>query len=243
VWGKRQRAVFAALETIRARLPFPRLGLDSDHGSAFLTAQLVRDCAQEQLTCTRSRPSGKHDQAHVEQQHGSVVRQRIGDGRCASAVALAQLTAVYDLLRRWTHCWQPSLKLVATERDDTTGKTRKPDDTAQTPSRRRLASGVLSDAQQQGLAETLAIGGPAALRRQLATAVAQLLRVQERPNARCALDNDHNDLPAAGSADSRCHRQAAARSHRQAAARSHRQAAARSHGVMRHRSPFSHILI
>lgn len=56
VWGKSQRSVFAGLETIRGRLPMPLLGVDSDNGSEFLNAHLVRYCTQEQITFTRSRP-------------------------------------------------------------------------------------------------------------------------------------------------------------------------------------------
>jgi hypothetical protein len=197
VWGKSQRAVFAGLETIRARLPFPLLGLDSDNGSEFLNAHLVRYCTKEQLTFTRSRPYWKNDQAHVEQKNWSVVRKLIGYGRYESEAALVQLNVVYDVLRRWTNYWQPSLKLVAKERDDTTGKTRKKYDVAQTPSRRLLASGILTDAQQQALAETLAACGPVALRRQVATAVEQLGRLQERRNVLCELESDANGLQAA----------------------------------------------
>src|SRR6266542_3927079 len=56
VWGKSQRAVFAGLETTRGRLPMRLLGLDSDNGSEFLNAHLVRYCTQEQLTFTRRPP-------------------------------------------------------------------------------------------------------------------------------------------------------------------------------------------
>lgn len=56
VWGKGQAAVFGALEQVRARLPMPLLGIDSDNGSEFLNAHLVRWCEQERLTFTRSRP-------------------------------------------------------------------------------------------------------------------------------------------------------------------------------------------
>jgi hypothetical protein len=190
VWGKSQRAVFAALETIRARLPFPLLGIDSDNGSEFLNAHLVRYCTQEQLTFTRRRPYWKNDQAHVEQKNWSVVRRLIGYDRYESEAALVQLNATYDLLRVWTNFWQPSLKLIAKERDSTTGKTRKKYDEAQTPYRRRLASGVLDATQEQGLADTCAAYGPAGLRRQLATAVEQLRRWQERPNVLCELPNE-----------------------------------------------------
>jgi hypothetical protein len=94
VWGKSQRAVFAALEAIRQRLPFPLLGLDRDNGSEFLNAHLVRSCTHERLTFTRSRPYWKNDQAHVEQKNWSVVRKLVGYGRYESEAALAQLNAV-----------------------------------------------------------------------------------------------------------------------------------------------------
>jgi hypothetical protein len=198
VWGKSQRSVFTALETVRQRLPMRLLGLDSDNGSEFLNAHLVRYCAQEELTFTRSRPYWKNDQAHVEQKNWSVVRKLVGYGRYESEAALAQLNRVYELLRIWTNFWQPSLKLVAKERDDRTGKTKKKYDAAQTPYRRLLASGVLDAAQERALAETFAAHRPMALRRQLAAAVEHLGRLQERLNERYARETDENALKQAG---------------------------------------------
>ncbi len=188
VWGKSQRAVFEALTTIRARLPFALLGLDSDNGSEFLNAHLVRYCTQEQITFTRSRPYWKNDQAHVEQKNWSVVRRLVGYGRYESAAALEQLNRVYELLRLWTNFWQPSLKLIAKARDDATGKSRKTYDTAQTPYRRLLASGSLDEVQQQALAATFATHGPAGLRRCLVAAIEQWSHLQERSNDCFALD-------------------------------------------------------
>ncbi len=200
VWGKGQRAVFAGVETSRQRLPMRLLGLDSDNGSEFLNAHLVRYCTQEQLTFTRSRPYWKNDQAHVEQKNWSVVRKLVGYGRYESEAALVQLNRVYELLRIWTNFWQPSLKLIAKERDAMTGKSRKTYDEARTPYRRLLASGVLDEnaAQQQALAKTYAASGPAALRRQLAAAVEQLGSLQERPNELFDLENDQNNLKKVG---------------------------------------------
>jgi integrase-like protein len=198
VWGKSQRAVFDALKAIRARLPMRLLGLDSDNGSEFLNNQLVRYCVQERLTFTRSRPYWKNDQAHVEQKNWSVVRKLVGYGRYESPAALAQLNRVYDLLRLWTNGWQPSLKLVAKERDDATGKTRKRYDTARTPWRRLLASGVLDETEQQALAETFAAAGPTGLRRQLAAAIEQLGRWQDRRNDLFEVQNQANEAAAAG---------------------------------------------
>jgi hypothetical protein len=189
VFGKSQRNVFAALEAIRRRLPFPLLGIDSDNGSEFPNEHLVRFCTRERITFTRGRPYWKNDQAHVEQKNWSVVRRLVGYGRYESEAALAQLNRVYDELRPWTNLWQPTLKLIAKVRDETTGKSKKTYEDAQTPYQRVLAAGVGSLETRTTLAETFAAAGPAERRRRVATAVEQLLRLQERPNERFKLAN------------------------------------------------------
>ena len=169
VWGKGQAGVFTALKDVRARLPFPLLGIDSDNGSEFLNEQLVRYCEAEQLTFTRSRPYWKNDQAHVEQKNWSMVRRQLGYGRYESQEALLQLNAVYDLLGPWVNHWQPAMKLVGKERDG--AKVVKHYDVAQTPYRRVLATATLQDrARERLIADHEAIG-PLTLRAQLDEAI------------------------------------------------------------------------
>lgn len=187
VFGKSQRFVLDALRAVRARFPFPWLGIDSDNGSEFLNEHLVRYCQDERLTFTRSRPYWKNDQAHVEQKNWSVVRQQVGYGRYESRAALAHLNAAYTALRVWTNLWQPTLKLVAKEREG--AKVRKTYDEAQTPYQRVLASTVLTDAARIDLAQTFAARGPRETKRRLEAALEQLYRLQERPNARFTLAN------------------------------------------------------
>src|SRR3989338_8759093 len=55
VINKAQVWVFDALKDIRARLPFPLLGIDSDNGSEFINNHLLRYCRQEKITFTRGR--------------------------------------------------------------------------------------------------------------------------------------------------------------------------------------------
>jgi hypothetical protein len=50
VANKAQGAVFAALQKVRERLPFPLLGIDSDNGGEFINDHLVRYCQQEKIT-------------------------------------------------------------------------------------------------------------------------------------------------------------------------------------------------
>jgi hypothetical protein len=73
--------VFAALTQVRARRPFPLLGIDSDNGSEFINDELLRYANHEHLTFTRSRPGRKNDGAHIEQKNWSVVRRYVGDLR------------------------------------------------------------------------------------------------------------------------------------------------------------------
>jgi hypothetical protein len=184
VWGKGQAAVFAALAQARARLPVPLLGIDSDNGSEFLNAHLVRWCEHEQLTFTRSRPYWKNDQAHVEQKNWSIVRRLLGYERYESEAALGALQAVYQQLHLWINHWQPVLKLVAKERAGTT--VRKRYATAQTPYRRVLAwDGLAPDAAERLIAEHESCG-PRALWRQVEAARAELWRYDVRSEARGA---------------------------------------------------------
>jgi hypothetical protein len=180
VWGKGQAAVFEGLKRIRARLPFPLLGIDSDNGSEFLNAHLVRFCQEEHITFTRSRPYWKNDQAHVEQKNWSVVRRLLGYGRYESEEALAQLNAVYELLRIWTNHWQPTMKLVGKTRDG--ANVTKRYDVPQTPYRRVLANVELSPSERARLEEEHASRGPVALWQACETACERLWQLQERQN-------------------------------------------------------------
>jgi len=184
VWGKSQAAVFAALEQARARLPVPLLGIDSDNGAEFLNAHLVRWCAQEELTFTRSRPYWKNDQAHVEQKNWSIVRRLLGYDRYESEAALTALKAVYQALHGWINHWQPVLKLIAKERAG--AKVRKRYDTARTPYQRMLAwDGLAPDAAARLRADH-ATSGPRALWRQVEAARAALWRLDVRSAERAA---------------------------------------------------------
>ena len=174
VWGKGQDAVLVALQAVRARLPFPLLGIDSDNGSEFLNAHLLRYCQQEQLTFTRSRPYWKNDQAHVEQKNYSVVRRLVGYYRYESEEALAQLEQVYAVVRPYVNGWQPVFKLIAKERDG--AKVYKRYDHPQTPLRRVLNSGLLDAPQQLELVTRMTAVGPMTLHRQLNTAEELLWR-------------------------------------------------------------------
>ncbi|HEY7064515.1 MAG TPA: transposase [Chloroflexota bacterium] len=178
LWGKGQAAVCGALEQIRDRLPFPLRGIDSDNGTEFLNAHLVRWCEQEQLAFTRGRPYWKNDQAHVEQKTWSVVRRRLGSDRYETEAERALLQRVYRGLRLWTNHWRPVLKLVGKEREE--AKVRKQYDTAKTPYRRVLAAAELAADARARVEQEHAAHGPTTVGKEVETARAALWRLPSR---------------------------------------------------------------
>lgn len=78
VRNKAQKHVFEALMHVMQVFPFPIIGIDSDNGSEFINNELLRFCAEQQITFTRSRPGNKNDGAHVEQKNWSRVRELVG---------------------------------------------------------------------------------------------------------------------------------------------------------------------
>lgn len=173
-----QRAVFAALQEIRHRLPVPLLGLDSDNDAAFINDQLLRYGRQEHITFTRCRPYRKNDQAHVEQKNWSVVRRLIGYDRYETPAAVVTLNTVYHHLRLYTNFFQPSLKLVRKVRHG--ARVHRVFDRAQTPYQRLLASGRLPAPSAQHLAKQYASLNPLTLREEIDQHLRRLWRLAAR---------------------------------------------------------------
>jgi transposase InsO family protein len=150
VWGKGHERVAGALQAVRQALPMPVLSLHTDNGGEFLNHILVPWCRDTRIAFTRGRPYRKNDQAYVEQRNGSVLRRYIGYDRYCTRPAFAALKAVHELLRLYVNFFQPLRKLISKERHG--ARVVKRYDRAQTPYRRLLASGVLT--QERGAALT-----------------------------------------------------------------------------------------
>lgn len=167
VLNRGQRAVQHAIDQARPRLPFPLLGLDSDNGSEFINAHLLRYCRQEQITFTRSRPYKKNDQAYVEQKNWSVVRQFVGYDRYEGHVAYRRLASLHEVLHLYINFFQPVMKLTTKERVGS--KLKKRYDTAKTPYQRVLDSDHVADEIKQHLCDQYRCLNPAALWRTIET--------------------------------------------------------------------------
>ncbi len=178
VLNKGQAAVFGALETIRERLPFPLLGIDSDNGGEFINAQLLRYCEREGITFTRCRAYHKNDQAHVEQKNYTHVRRTVGYDRLQGEEALEQLRRIYQLLRLHTNGWLPAMKLVSKEREG--GKTRKKYDKPLAPLSRVQEAKLEPIKARIEFERELGEWGPLALKKALDAEIEKLWQLRTR---------------------------------------------------------------
>lgn len=164
---KAGRWVTEALDDIAAALPFPLLGIDSDNGVEFINHHLLAYCTDREITFTRSRPSHKNDNAHVEQKNWSVVRQTVGYLRYDTDAELQLLNQLYQPLRLMTNFFTPQQKLVSKTRDG--AKVIKKHDTAKTPLQRLLARPDIDQSTKDNLTRWYEQLNPAQLRRDIAT--------------------------------------------------------------------------
>jgi hypothetical protein len=113
VLGRGQHAVQQALEAMRQTLPFRLQGIDSDNGSEFINAHLLRYCQRHGIQFTRGRPYKKDDNAHIEQKNWTHVRKLLGYVRYDAPAAVAAMNALYGQeLRLFQNLFLPSVKLV-----------------------------------------------------------------------------------------------------------------------------------
>jgi len=173
VINKAQVWVFEALKDIRARLPFPLLGIDSDNGSEFINDHLLRYCQQEKITFPRGRAWKKNDGCFVEQKNYSVVRRAVGYARYDSPAQQRLLNTLYGHLRLYTNYFQPVMKLLSKERIGS--KVKKTYDPPQTPYRRLLAAPTITEPMRERLQAEYATLNPAQLKREI-TRLQNLLR-------------------------------------------------------------------
>ncbi len=117
VLGKGQDAVVSALEEMRLSLPFKLRGIDSDNGSEFLNAHLIRYARRHGIQFTRGRPYKKDDNAHIEQKNWTHVRKVFGWDCYEGALVARLMNDLYrNELSMMMNLFQPSVKLIRRER-------------------------------------------------------------------------------------------------------------------------------
>ena len=135
---KAQRHVLSALVVLRAQLPFPLLGVDSDNGQEFINAPLYHYCLRGHITFTRARVGRKNDNAYVEQKNWSVVRRLVGDERFDTPEQVEELNTLYGVYRLYVNHFLPVMKFVTKVREGR--RVKKVYDAPRTPYHRIIES-------------------------------------------------------------------------------------------------------
>ena len=117
VLGKGEIGIVKAFAEMSQGLPFEVQDIDSDNGGEFINRQLYGYCYDRDIGFTRSRPYKKDDNAHIEQKNWTHVRKLIGWDRYETPESVAALNDLYrNELRLYMNLFQPSVKLIRTER-------------------------------------------------------------------------------------------------------------------------------
>jgi len=179
IQNKAQVWTVEALDSIKKRLPFSLLGIDTDNGSEFLNAHLIRYTEKHTIQFTRSRPYRKNDSCFVEQKNNSVVRRYVGYLRYDTPEEIQLLNELYGWLRLFVNFFQPSVKLISKTREGS--KVKKHYDEPKSPYQRVLASPHVSEPCKQKLKEQFVMLNPAELHRKILRLQGKLLqRVREK---------------------------------------------------------------
>ena len=157
------------------RFPFEIAGIDSDNGSEFINAIMLRYCTENEITFTRSRPYKKNDSCYVEQKNYSVVRRAVGYLRYDTEEELSILNELYVYLDYYTNYFQPVTKLKSKTRVGS--KVTKKYDEAKTPYRRVLESKYINDKIKAKLKKQYDILNPADLKRKISRLQDKLLKL------------------------------------------------------------------
>jgi len=173
--NKAQVHVFKAIKIVSARFPFEIAGIDSDNGSEFINAIMLRYCEKNEITFTRSRPYKKNDSCFVEQKNYSVVRRNVGYSRYDTEEELSILNELYIYLGHYTNYFQPVVKLVSKTR--TGSRVTKKYDIAKTPFRRVLESEYIDDKIKERLKIQYDSLNPADLKRKISKLQDKLLKL------------------------------------------------------------------
>jgi hypothetical protein len=180
--NRSEASVCGQLDDVRARLPFPLRGLDSDNGGEFINHQLVRYCAGQTpvIAFTRSRPYRKNDQAHIEQKNYTNVRLWFGYERYDVPEVWPLINALCrGALDQLLNYFLPTMKLEKKERVGS--KVVRHYGPTQTPLARVLACAEVSAATKTRLRAEQAALNPFAVRREVDRQMKEIEAVRRRP--------------------------------------------------------------
>ena len=115
-WNKGQEGTKESVIAIRAKLPFPLLGLHPDSGGEFINWFLKGWCDTEGIDLSRSEPYKKNDNMFVEERNGHVIRKYLGWERRDVMAVVPLVNELCDTVALYTNHWKAVRRMVKKER-------------------------------------------------------------------------------------------------------------------------------
>jgi hypothetical protein len=177
--NKANKWIFEALTDIKASLPFPLRGMDSDNGQEFINYAVLKWCKEHNIQFTRTRPYRKNDNCYVEQKNNSAVRNFIGYERLTDVAQRDAMALVYRSLCPLLNYFIPTQKLLSKTRVG--AKIKKVyDKIIQSPYKRLMASPDLTDEVKAELKRCFEQYNPVKLQKEVHDAVAALMKLNKK---------------------------------------------------------------
>lgn len=189
VWGKGEKGVVDAFQSIEESLPFRLRGFDSDNGGEFLNYQMEKYLTGRKRPpeYTRSREYKKNDNAHIEGRNWTHIRQYLGYQRFDNPAVVPLMNDLYaNEYSLLVNFFLPSVKLQ--EKQRLGSKIVKRHDKPTTPCDRLLASRYIPQEKKQWLNEQRQRLNPFVLRAIVQQKLKAILH-------RCSLHPQAPDLP------------------------------------------------
>jgi hypothetical protein len=186
VWGKGERGVVDAFESIEQALPFRLRGFDSDNGSEFINYHMEKYLMgrKRRPERTRSREYRKNDNAHIEEKNWTHIRQYFGYERFNNPDVVPLMNQLYaneySLLLNF---FLPSVKLQNKVRIGS--QIKKQHDAPKTPCQRVLMTRLLPREIKQRLLDLQQSLNPYELHKSVQRQIKTILRM-------CTLRQNHN---------------------------------------------------
>lgn len=178
VWGKGEKGVLIAIQSMEKSTPFPVLGFDCDNGSEFLNWHLVKYFTNRKrpVQFTRARAYMKNDNAHIENKNWTHVRQYLGYQRFDNPELVDKLNELYTT--EWNlyfNFFIPSVKLI--EKKRVGSKIIKKYDKPKTPFQRLLESEYIPIKTKKKLQVQFANLNPFELQKQMSLKIKAILNI------------------------------------------------------------------
>ena len=155
------------------------LGAHPDTGSEFINEMVVKWCNENGIDLSRSRPSHKNDNMHVEERNGHVIRKMIGYNTFDCPEAVDAMNDVYDVSNPYRFHFVAVRRMIEKEKLSSRYR-RKYEKKAKTPYQRILEHKDVSDAVKQKLRNIHAKLNLRTMRQEIARRISKLYDVQKR---------------------------------------------------------------